>query len=73
MAAGAEQVGKLAFGDKLHLLRLAHDQLRAVLDFLVVIRPAVGQGVARVIGPLNDFNQLVFDDVEQVHANPRKR
>ena len=69
--AGAEQVGVLAGGHELHLLRFAHDQLGAVLDFLVVVRPAVGERVARVIGPFDDLDQLVLDDVEQVHATPR--
>lgn len=32
LLAWIEQVGVLAGGDKLHLLGLAHDELRAVLD-----------------------------------------
>jgi hypothetical protein len=44
--AGAERVGVLAGGDELHHLRFAHDQLRAVLDFLVVVGVSVRQRVA---------------------------
>ena len=35
-----QQVGVLAGSHKLHHLRFAHDQLRTVLDLLVLIRPA---------------------------------
>ena len=69
MLARAEQVGVLARSDKLHLLRLAHDELGTVFDLFVLIGPAVGQGVARVVRPLDHFNQLAFDDVQDIHGH----
>ena len=53
---------------ELHDLRLADDQLRAVLDGLVLVREAVRQRVARVIGPLDDVDQLALDEVHDAHA-----
>ena len=54
--AGPERVAELAEVDELHHLRLAHDQLRAVLDRLVVVGKAERERVARVVGPLDDVD-----------------
>ena len=56
--------------DELDVLRLAHDQLRAVLDRLVLVREAVRQRVARVIGPLDDVDELALDEIHQAHRCP---
>ena len=67
--AGAEQIGKLPGCHELHQLRFTDDQLRTVLDLLVLIRPAKRQRVTRVVRPFDDIDELVADDVEQsVHA-----
>ena len=58
-----ERVAELAEVDKLHDLRLADDQLRPVLDRLVVVWKAVGERVAGVIRPLDDLEELAFDEV----------
>ena len=71
--AGTEQVGVLAGRDELDQLRLAHDQLRAVLDLLVLVRPAVGERVPRIIGPFDDVDQLAGDDVQQAHGSSCSR
>ena len=68
MLAGAEQVAEGAKVDELRLLRFADDQLRAVLDRLVVVRKAVGQSVARVIGPLDDVNHFALEEVGNSHG-----
>ncbi len=67
--ARTERVAELADVDELHALRLADDQLRAVLDRLVVVRKAEGQRVAGVIGPLDDLDQLTLDEVHDAHLN----
>src|SRR6185437_4508325 len=60
-------------------LRLAHDELRAVLDLLVLVGEAERQRVARVIGPLDDIDELFLEEVDDRHrgsmlgAAPRGR
>ena len=71
--AGTERVTELAEVDELHLLRLAHDQLRAVLDRLVVIGIAEREGVARVVCPLDDVDQLALDEIHQAHGSSPRR
>ena len=66
--ARPEGVAELAEVDELHHLRLADDQLRAVLDRLVVVRKAERERVARVVGPLDDVDQLALDEVHQSHS-----
>ena len=66
--AWTERVAELAEVHELHLLRLAHDQLRPVLDRLVVVGESEREGVARVIGPLDDVDQLALDEIHQAHA-----
>ena len=60
---GPERVAELAQIDELHDLRLADDELRAVLDRLVVVRKAERERVARVVRPLDDVDQLALDEV----------
>src|SRR6185437_13490215 len=50
--------------NELRRLRFADDQLRAVLDFLVVIGKAIRQRVARVVGPLDDVDELLPDEIQ---------
>src|SRR5262249_46358300 len=66
--AGAELVAELPDIDELSDLRFANDQLRAVLDLLVVVGKAKRQRVARVIGPLDDVDELLLDEVEDRHG-----
>jgi len=68
VAARPQGVRELAHVDELGHLALAHDQLRFVLDLLVVVREAVGQRVARVIDPLDDVDELPVDEVHDGHA-----
>ena len=65
--AGPEGVAELPEINELRDLRFAHDELRAVLDLLVVVRPAVAERVARVIGPFDDLDQFAFDEVHEAH------
>src|SRR5256885_16386489 len=39
-------------------LRFAHDQLRAVFDLLIANRKAIKHRVARIVEPLNNFDEL---------------
>jgi hypothetical protein len=66
--AGTEGVPELPEVHELHPLRLADDQLRAVLDRLVVVRKAERERVARVIGPLDDLDQLALEEVHDAHS-----
>ena len=68
MLAGPERVAELAEIDELRDLRFADDELRAVLDRLVLVRKAPRQRVARVVGPLDDLEQLALDEVHQAHG-----
>jgi hypothetical protein len=68
VTAGPEGVAELAGVDELHHLRFADDQLGPVLDFLVVVREAIRQRVARVVGPLDDVDELPLQKVHQGHV-----
>src|SRR6185503_2540989 len=72
MPAGTELVAELAEIDELRDLRFADDQLRTVLDLAVVIGKPVRQRVARVVGPLDDVDELFLDEIEYRHR-PRSR
>src|SRR5262249_43502023 len=66
--ARPEQIPELPQVDELSCLGFANDQLRATLDFLVLVRKTIGQCVARVIGPLDDVDQLCLDRFSQTHG-----
>src|SRR4029453_4822318 len=55
---GAKEVAVLAEVYELDRLRLAHNELRAAFDFLVLVREAEREWIARVIAPLPDLHQL---------------
>ena len=65
--ARAERVAELAEVDELRDLRFAHDQLRAVLDFLVLVGKAERQRVARIVGPFDDVDELFLEEVDDRH------
>jgi hypothetical protein len=65
--AGAERIAELSEIHELDLLRLADDELRAVLDRLVVVRKPVRERVPRVVGPLDDLDQLALDEIHDAH------
>jgi len=62
--ARPELVSKLAQVDELRDLRLADDELRAVLDLLVLVGEAERKRVARIIGPLDDVDKLFLQEIE---------
>src|SRR6185436_14222311 len=66
--ARVERVTELSKVDELRLLRLADDELRAVLDSLVVVGKAVGERVAGIVGPLDNLDQLALEEVDDAHA-----
>ena len=68
MFARPEQIAVLPEVDELDILRLAHDQLGAPLDFLVLVRKTVGERVARIIGPFDDVDELTADEIRQRHG-----
>jgi hypothetical protein len=63
-------VAELAEIHELRRLRFADDELRAVLDFLVHVREPEGNGVARIVLPLDDFEKLCFEIINQTHNSP---
>jgi hypothetical protein len=64
---GPKGVAELPQINELCHLRFAHDKLCAVLYFLVVIRPAKAERVARIVGPFDDLDQFAFDEVHEAH------
>jgi hypothetical protein len=66
----AERVPEFAEVDELRHLRLAHHELRAILDFLVLVGKPEAQRVARVIRPLDDVDELFLDEVDDRHRVP---
>ena len=66
--ARPEGVAELAEIDELRDLRFADDELRAALDFLVLVGKAVRKRVARIVGPLDDLDQLTANEVGQAHS-----
>ena len=68
VGAGAKNVGHLAFIDEHRHLRLAHHQRGTVLDFHLRHRKAPGQGAIALLGPLQDVNELLLDEVHQGHG-----
>ena len=68
MLAGGEGIAELAEVNELHLLRFTDDQLRAVLDCLVLVGKAVRERIPGVIGPLDDVDQFALDEIHQTHG-----
>ncbi len=69
-----EEVGRLPLVDEEGRLVLAHRQLRAHLDLLVVDGEPVDERVGRLVQPLDDLDELradlLLDVVEQAHSSP---
>jgi len=65
--AGAESVAELAEVHELRGLRFADDQLRAVFDFPILIRVTEGNGIAGIILPLDDFEELCLEIINETH------
>jgi hypothetical protein len=68
--AGLELVGELTAVDEDRLLALAHDELGAVLDLVVVAGEPPGQGRSRIIDPLDDVDQFALELVDESHLAP---
>ena len=66
--AGAEGVAELAEVHELRHLRFADDELGVALDFLVLVGEPVRQRVARVVGPLDDVDELAADEIGETHG-----
>jgi uncharacterized protein YcbX len=58
----------LPFVDEGRHLPLAHDELRAVLDLVLVALEAVGERVARIVEPLDDVDQFAHQLVPEGHV-----
>jgi hypothetical protein len=69
VGAGAEHVGHLAFIDEHGHLRFAHDQRGAGLDFHLRHRKTPGEHAIAVLGPLDDIDKLLLDEVHQRHGH----
>jgi hypothetical protein len=66
---GMFSVYELAHVHELRHLAFAHDELGIVLDLLVVVREAVRQGVARIVHPLDDVDELPVDEIHEGHVD----
>ena len=65
-----EGIGSLPFIDEQGHLRIAHCQLRAVLDFEIRHWVAIGQYAIGFLGPVNDVNKLFLDEIHKCHDDP---
>src|SRR5439155_8547568 len=65
--ARAERIAELAEIHELGDLRFADDQLRAAFNLLVLVGKPEGERIARVIGPFDDVDELLADEVENGH------
>ena len=65
--ARLERVAELSEVDELRDLRLADDELGAVLDGLVFVRELPRERVPRVVGPLDDLEQFALDEIHDAH------
>ena len=64
---GAEDVGELALVDEDRGLPLAHGELGAVLDRVALALEAPDDGVAGVVGPVDDVDELAAQEIEDRH------
>ena len=69
--ARLEGVAELSEVDELRDLRLADDELSAVLDGLVLVGELPRERVPRVVGPFDDLEQLALDEVHDAHRSLR--
>ena len=74
VAPTLEPVGDLPVVDEDGRLGVADDQRRALLDLEVGGRKAPGEDVVALLGPLNDVDELLADEVRESHgASSRTR
>ena len=66
--AGAEGVGDLALVDEDRGLALAHGELGAVLDGVALALEAPDDGVAGVVDPVDDVDELAAEEIEDRHG-----
>ena len=64
---GAEDVGELALVDEDRGLPLAHGQLGAVLDRVALALEAPDDGVAGVVRPVDDVDELAAQEIQDRH------
>ena len=67
-AAGDEHIRHLALIDKQRQLAVAHRQLRAVLDLEILHRITAGEDAVLRVGPVDDVDKLLLDEIEQAHG-----
>jgi hypothetical protein len=67
--ARPERVAELSEVHELRDLRFADDELRASLDFLVLVRKPEGERVARIIGPFDDVDELTANEICYAHSD----
>ena len=56
--AGAKRVGGFAFVDEERVLRVAHSELSAILDFAVLHRVAIRENAVFGFDPIDDVDKL---------------
>ena len=62
-----KHISHLPFIDKNSVLRLANDQLGAVLDFVAVALKTVHHRVGGIICPLDDVNKFTEELIQKAH------
>jgi hypothetical protein len=60
---GAKHVRAAPLVDEHRHLRFAHGELAAVRDLHVLHRVTVGQSVVPILGPMDDFDELLADEI----------
>src|SRR5205807_134032 len=68
--AGPEQIGRLALVHEQRRLGLAHGELGALLDLHVAHGEAPGEDLVALLGPLDDVDELLLDEVKKTHPAP---
>src|SRR4030095_14981055 len=68
VAPGAKDIGNSSFVNEHAHLGLAHGQRRAILDFEILHGVPVGQNPVCTLGPLDDINKLLLQEVFKGHS-----
>ena len=64
----AKRVAEFTQINELRDLRFADDELRAALDFLVLIGKPERERVARIVRPFDDVDELFLEKIGQSHG-----
>ena len=70
VVTGLELISQRTAVDEHRLLAFADNELRAVLDLILIAGEAPCQCRAGIIDPLDDVNEFALEFVEKTHVRP---